>query len=113
VAPLDAYSCRFATQGITFKAMPMDNKGTHPVKDSLLILRFIWLFFKLKPACILPYTPKCNIYSSLAADFLCIPIINNVSGLGTAFIKANLNNWGRRKVKANQVVGWVPLLCPR
>jgi hypothetical protein len=49
VAPLDAYSCRFATQGITFKAMPMDNKGTHPVKDSLLILRFIWLFFKLKP----------------------------------------------------------------
>jgi len=49
VAPLDAYSGRFAAHGITFKAMPMDNKGTHPVKDSLLILRFIWLFFKLKP----------------------------------------------------------------
>jgi glycosyltransferase involved in cell wall biosynthesis len=90
VAPLDAYSSRFAEHGITFKAMPMDNKGTHPVKDSLLILRFIWLFFKLKPACILSYTPKCNIYSSLAAGFLSIPIINNVSGLGTAFIKENL-----------------------
>ena len=89
VAPLDAYSSRFAAQGITFKAMPMDNKGTHPVKDSLLILRFVWLFFTLKPACILSYTPKCNIYSSLAAGFLTIPIINNVSGLGTAFIKEN------------------------
>ena len=90
VAPLDAYSSRFAEHGITFKAMPMDNKGTHPVKDSLLILRFVGLFFKLKPACILSYTPKCNIYSSLAAGFLNIPIINNVSGLGTAFIKENL-----------------------
>jgi glycosyltransferase involved in cell wall biosynthesis len=38
----------------------------------------------------LSYTPKCNIYSSLAAGFLSIPIINNVSGLGTAFIKENL-----------------------
>lgn len=90
VAPLDNYSSRFAAQGITFKAMPMDNKGTHPVKDSLLILRFVRLFFTLKPACILSYTPKCNIYSSLAASFLTIPIINNVSGLGTAFIKENL-----------------------
>jgi glycosyltransferase involved in cell wall biosynthesis len=90
VAPLDAYSSRFAEHGITFKAIPMDNKGTHPVKDSLLILRFVWLFFKLKPDCILSYTPKCNIYSSLAAGFLSIPIINNVSGLGTAFIKENL-----------------------
>ncbi|MFZ2169086.1 MAG: glycosyltransferase family 4 protein, partial [Methylococcaceae bacterium] len=36
------------------------------------------------------YTPKCNIYGSLAAGFLNIPIINNVSGLGTAFITENL-----------------------
>ncbi len=90
VAPLDAYSSRFAAQGISFKAMSMDNKGTNPLKDSLLILRFTRLFLSLKPACILSYTPKCNIYSSLAAGFLSISIINNVSGLGTAFIKENL-----------------------
>jgi glycosyltransferase involved in cell wall biosynthesis len=90
VAPFDDYSSRIAAQGIEFIAMPMDNKGTHPVKDSLLILRFVRLFFRLKPACILSYTPKCNIYSALAAGFLNIPIINNVSGLGTAFIKENL-----------------------
>ncbi|MDD5273368.1 MAG: glycosyltransferase family 4 protein [Methylovulum sp.] len=90
VAPPDDYSSRFVPLGIHFIAMPMDNKGTDPIKDSLLIFRFVRLFLKLKPDCVLSYTPKCNIYASLAAGFLNIPIINNVSGLGTAFIKENL-----------------------
>jgi glycosyltransferase involved in cell wall biosynthesis len=90
VAPLDDYSSRFAAHGIQFKAMPMDNKGTNPLKDSLLIFQFVRLFLQVKPSCILSYTPKCNIYGALAAGFLNIPIINNVSGLGTAFIRDNL-----------------------
>ena len=90
VAPLDNYSNRFATHNIPFHAMPMDNKGTNPIKDTGLILRLILLFIKLKPSCILSYTPKGNIYGGLASRFLTIPIINNVSGLGTAFIKENL-----------------------
>lgn len=90
VAPLDGYSSRFAAHGIQFNAMPMDNKGTNPVKDGLLIFRFTQLFLRLKPGCILSYTPKCNIYGALAAGLLNIPIINNVSGLGTAFITDNL-----------------------
>lgn len=90
VAPLDAYSSRFAEQGIEFNAMPMDNKGTHPFKDAWLTLRLVQLFFRLKPDCILSYTPKCNIYASLAAGVLNTPIINNVSGLGTAFITKSL-----------------------
>lgn len=90
VAPLDDYSSRFAAHGIQFNEMPMDNKGTNPLKDSLLIFRFVLLFLKLKPGCILSYTPKCNIYGALAAGFFNIPIINNVSGLGTAFIRENL-----------------------
>jgi len=90
VAPLDDYSDRIAAYGIRFIPMPMDNKGTNPIKDSLLILRFVQLFISLKPYCILSYTPKCNIYGALAARFLNIHIINNVSGLGTAFIRENL-----------------------
>ncbi|MCX7087143.1 MAG: glycosyltransferase family 4 protein [Methylococcales bacterium] len=90
VAPLDDYSSRFAVHNIQFIAMPMDNKGTHPIKDSGLVFLLALLFFKLKPSCILSYTPKCNIYGALAAGFLNRPIINNVSGLGTAFIRENL-----------------------
>ena len=90
VAPTDDYSSRFAAHGIQFYAMPMDNKGTNPFKDSWLICRFVQLFFKLKPGCILSYTPKCNIYGTIAASFLNRPIINNVSGLGTVFIRDSL-----------------------
>ncbi|MFI3137790.1 MAG: glycosyltransferase, partial [Methylococcaceae bacterium] len=90
VAPLDDYSSRFFVHGIRFIAMPMDNKGTNPVKDTLLIIRLVRLFLILNPSCILSYTPKCNIYGALAAGILNIPIINNVSGLGTAFITDNL-----------------------
>ena len=98
VAPLDNYSDRFADQGIQFIEIPMDNKGTDPIKDSLLILRFIRLFLTQKPDYILSYTPKCNIYGALAARLTQIPIINNVSGLGTAFIKENL---------ITQIVKWL------
>ena len=104
VAPLDDYSCRFAAHGIEFIAMPMDNKGTNPVKDSLLIFRFIQLFLKLKPDCILSYTPKCNIYGALAAGLLNIAIINNVSGLGTAFIQKNL---------ITRIVKWLYIIALR
>lgn len=90
VAPHDEYSDRLTEHGISFMAIPMDNKGTHPLKDSLLIARLTGLFLKIKPTVILSYTPKCNIYASLVAGFLNIPIINNVSGLGSAFIVENL-----------------------
>lgn len=89
VAPLDNYSSRFASYNIQFHAITIDNQGTNPIKDSLLIARFVALFAKQQPTVILSYTPKCNIYAGLAAGFLNIPIINNVSGLGTAFIRKN------------------------
>ncbi len=89
-APLDDYSSRFAAYNINFKAMPMDNQGTNPIKDSILIARFLALFLKQQPVVILSYTPKCNIYAGLAARLLNTPIINNISGLGTAFIRENI-----------------------
>jgi glycosyltransferase involved in cell wall biosynthesis len=90
VAPHDEYASRLAELGCQFIALPIDNQGTNPIKDSLLIVRFIALFIKHQPDVILSYTPKCNIYAGLAARLLNIPIINNVSGLGTAFIRQNL-----------------------
>lgn len=90
VAPLDDYSARLIKHGINLITIPIDNKGTNPLTDSLLIARLVCLFTQQQPDIILSYTPKCNIYASLAAGLLNIPIINNISGLGTAFIKHSL-----------------------
>jgi glycosyltransferase involved in cell wall biosynthesis len=44
----------------------------------------------IRPDVFLGYTAKPNVYGSLAAHALGIAVINNVSGLGTAFIRQGL-----------------------
>jgi glycosyltransferase involved in cell wall biosynthesis len=66
--------------------MPMDNRGTHPLRDALLLTRLIRVLRAERPAAMLGYTVKPNIYGSLACHWLRIPTINNISGLGAVFI---------------------------
>jgi len=89
VAPLDGYSDLLPALGCRYISFPMDNKGTNPVRDLLLIARFFFLFLNERPHIILAYTVKPNIYSSLVARTLGIPIINNIAGLGSVFINDN------------------------
>lgn len=98
VAPPDSKHATLLTGlGCRFEPMPMDNKGTSPVADALLTARFARLFRRLKPDWFLGYTIKPNVYGSLAARLFGIPVINNVSGLGTAFIR---HGWLTRVVSA-------------
>ena len=86
VAPPDEYVARVKALGCRFVPLPMDNKGTHPGRDLLLLWRFYRLLRRERPAVYLGYTVKPNIYGSLVARALGIPVINNIAGLGAAFI---------------------------
>jgi glycosyltransferase involved in cell wall biosynthesis len=68
----------------------MDNRGTNPIKDIWLWMRFLCLLWQEKPDVFLGYTIKPNIYGSLAARCLGIAVINNISGLGATFIHDSL-----------------------
>jgi len=87
VAPEDGYCERLERLGCRYVHLAMDNQGTHPVRDFQLILGFLKLFFKERPDIVLAYTVKPNVYASLAAQIIGVPVINNISGLGTAFIR--------------------------
>lgn len=89
VAPLDQYADQLATFGCRYVSLPMDNKGTHPGRDLLLLWRFFRLFQKEKPNVYLGYTVKPNVYGSLAAHLSGIPVINNIAGLGSVFIRGS------------------------
>ena len=89
VAPMDRYAQSLALLGCRYVPLPMDNKGTHPLKDGLLFMRFLKLLWRERPKVVLMYTIKPNIYGSLAAHCLGIPVINNIAGLGSVFIKMN------------------------
>ena len=89
-APSDNYVAELELLGCRFIHLEMDNKGTHPVRDLLLMWRYWRLLKTEKPDLCLFYTVKPNVYGSLASSLCSIPFINNVSGLGTVFIQNGL-----------------------
>lgn len=62
---------------------PIDRRGTSVKSDFKLMMHYRSLFKQYKPAVVLTYTAKPNVYASLVAHQLHIPVINNVTGLGS------------------------------
>jgi glycosyltransferase involved in cell wall biosynthesis len=82
----DQYASRLSTIGCRFKLLPMDNNGTSPMRDLALLVKYWRVLQSIRPLVYLGYTIKPNVYGSLAAGGLGIPVINNIAGLGTAFL---------------------------
>ncbi len=89
IAPTDAYSNKLTEMGCHHIPVKMDSRGASPLKDFMLIFELFWIYKKVRPDVILHYTIKPNIYGTIAASLLKIPVINNVCGLGTIFLKDN------------------------
>ena len=90
VAPLDDFTHYLTEAGCHHHAVKMDSRGINPLKDIALIIELWSIYRKINPDIVLHYTIKPNVYGSLAASVLKIPVINNVCGLGTVFLKKNL-----------------------
>lgn len=69
---------------------PIDRRGTSVINDGKLMAHYYTLFKKNKPSVILTYTAKPNVYASLVAHWLHIPVINNVTGLGSVVNESGL-----------------------
>lgn len=61
----------------------IDRRGTNPIADFKLMCHYRKLFKTHRPAVVLTYTAKPNVYASIAAHQLGIPVINNLTGLGS------------------------------
>lgn len=96
-APGDNSVGRIEALGCRFVRVEMDNGGTNPARDLRLLLELGKLFARERPAVFLGYTVKPNVYGSLAARWFGVPAINNIAGLGTAFIR---DSWLTRMVEA-------------
>lgn len=90
IAPNDDYTIKLTEAGCIHHSLKMDSRGANPIKDLALIFELYSIYKKVKPDVILHYTIKPNVYGSLAASFLRIPVVNNVCGLGTVFLKNDL-----------------------
>jgi len=92
IAPHDTFSHKLEELGFEYYEIKMNNKGTNPFEDLKLLADFYKLFKTIKPDVTLHYTIKPNIYGTLAATLAGVPVINNVSGLGTVFLDDSLSS---------------------
>jgi glycosyltransferase involved in cell wall biosynthesis len=93
MTPADAYAPRLAEIGVEHVPIEIDSAGLSPVRDLKLLADYRRRLRQLRPDAFLGFTAKPNIYGSLAAHSLGIPVINNISGLGTAFMKDGPLRW--------------------
>lgn len=86
IAPRDDFSEKLVELGCIYRELPMSQSGVNPFADLLLAWRLLNILRKEKPDVVLGYTIKPNIYGALVSRIAGIPIICNVSGLGTVFL---------------------------
>ena len=87
IAPADEHVPALQAFGSRFVYLPMRTHGINPLFDLVLLGRFIRELRRERPDVLMAYTAKPNIYGSIAAHVLGIPVVNNIAGLGSAFIK--------------------------
>lgn len=96
VAPPDPHVAKLEALGCRFVPIGMDSRGISPVKDAKLLADYLRILRRERPAAYLGYTIKPNVYGSIAAHRLGIPVINNIAGLGIAFAR---NDWLNKVVR--------------
>lgn len=87
LAPDDHPREALAALGCELHPIAMDRGSVSPVHDLALLARLRRALAALRPAVVLGYTIKANVYAGLAAQSLGIPVINNIAGLGTMFLR--------------------------
>lgn len=90
LSPYDSYSEKIESLGVKHIHLKIDKSGINPVNEFFTLLRLMLTLRKEKPSLILTYTPKINIYISIVSRLLRIPVIANVSGLGSSFISGGI-----------------------
>jgi len=98
LSPVDAYVDRIHGLGAGHHPLVMDNAGTNPLADGALVLRLIGIFRRERPDVLLTFTPKVNIYCSMAGRLAGIPVLATISGLGSGFIQGGWLTWVVRQL---------------
>lgn len=83
----DDYVARLVQAGFEYRPVVFDNASINPFANLKLCYQLYRLYRREKPAAILHFTIKMNLYGSLAAGVLGIPAISNITGLGSLFLE--------------------------
>lgn len=83
VEPLKDMGCYFINTNV-------DRRGTNPIKDISLLIKYLSIISRCKPDLVITYTIKPNIYGGIACRIKKTQYVINITGLGTAFEQKGL-----------------------
>lgn len=90
IAPRDNYSEKIEGIGASFSSFKFHPSSLNPFIELMTLWDLIKIYFKIRQHYTFNFTPKINIYSSLAAQLVNSYVVNNISGLGSAFLKKSV-----------------------
>lgn len=82
-APDNGFLHKIRALGCICHETVLDRRGMNPVRDLKLFRFYLRLLKQIKPAAVLGYTIKPNIYGGLACQIKRVPFIATITGLGT------------------------------
>ena len=85
VAPRDTYVEKMVAIGCQHIDVDV-KRGVNPLRDIYYFIKMVRVIKSILPHYYLGYTIKPNTYGSLACRMCGVPVINNISGLGSAFL---------------------------
>lgn len=85
LAPADEYVEKIVRLGCDFVPMQMDRSGTSIAAELRVLFSIFTAVRRARPDIVLSYTIKNNIYGGIACRALGIPLLPNITGLGSTF----------------------------
>jgi hypothetical protein len=92
ITPNDAYAGKLAALGCRQVSIPLVPASKNPFREARAVAAYLGIYRNIRPHVAFHFTIKCNLYGALAAGYLGIPHVNNISGLGSAFRNERLLN---------------------
>lgn len=77
----------------------MSRRGINPLEDLRLISRYQRVVQTVSPDLILTYTIKPNVYGNYVGNRLGVPVITNVTGIGSSLSSGKLKHFVKRMYK--------------
>lgn len=98
ITPADDFVGQLEQIGVKHFDVRLASSGVNPAQDLRYYQSLKKILGQVRPDVILSFTIKPNIFGSLAAHRLRIPIICNVSGLGTVFLWKGWVKWVAKRL---------------
>jgi glycosyltransferase involved in cell wall biosynthesis len=85
MSPPDRHVARLIAAGAEHVPLKLDNAGTNPLRELATLWSVRDTLKRIDADVVMTFTPKINIYVTMAARSLKVPVIANISGLGRGF----------------------------